>query len=209
MNTRFLLLWLASSMSGLFIAGAFLAVLSPCAMLTMVGSGFLGAWILYHAGVLLLAIATSSAQALFLHSMAPFRFPWIVSSSTGWLAAAVLGLTFPFSTTALLSLWIAGGFLSGALQWAAVFRTRRAVLWIPASTIASLAVPVIASAALAHYSVSSGPPAPSEDVMTVLLALVLPFLASAGIAFLSILRSSAISGLFYIVIFRPKHVQAA
>lgn len=211
MNIPFLRRWLACSALAFLAAAAVSLALSPCALLTMIGSGFLGAYVLYHLSVLLLCGATASLQAVLLKRMGPFGLPWIASVTLGWLLGAILGSALPFSTAGLVSLWFAGGLLSGVLQWAAVFRSVRSLLWIPASLVAALATPAVAL--LLSYALSLASPASASPAAQATQAMFADFLlgalATAAIAFISIMSSSAIGGVMYSLIFKPKILQAA
>jgi hypothetical protein len=172
MNPRFLLKWLASGAVGFIAAGAVATVLSPCALITMVGSGFLGAWILYHFSVVPLAIGTSTSQAILLRDYGRFGIPWVVSTTAGWPLAAIVALVLPeataletFSIPTLISLWLLGGLIAGLLQWLAVSRSPRGLLWIPASTVASLSIPATALilVQLSSLVLRDGSPPATED----------------------------------------------
>jgi len=205
-NFRFLGKWLVSYLVGMFITGVLLLILLPCAILSMFGSGFMAAWILYHLSVVPFFLAISLSQAFILKSIGPFGIGWIASTTGGWLAAAIFAMSLPevlhqdaFSIPMLLSLWIFGGFLSGVLQWAAVFRTRRSLIWIVASILGSLSIPaVVAGLSFLFFKISQLSFFPSgSDTISIIASSVFGVLETIGIAFIAVTCLAAMKGISY------------
>jgi hypothetical protein len=205
-NLEMLAKWIMSYAIGCVLAVAFLIVMSPLAFVSMIGSGFLGFWILYNLSVVPIAFGASSLQALTLPSLRPHRLAWVFSATFGWLAAAVLALNLPemlhmdvLAPPILLSLWLGGGLFAGFLQWATVLRSSKGLIWMVVSTGSILLIPAVWTILyrLAIYASAIFPPDPARFSAIWIAALAFSLLALLGIGLVSIASYAVAMGLTF------------
>jgi hypothetical protein len=205
-NFDILARWIISYAIGCMMAAAFLVLFSPIAIVSMVGSGFLGFWILYNLSVVPLAFGASVFQAVTLRSLRPNFLAWVLSATVGWMSGAILALNLPdllnldvLSVPMLLSLWVGGGLFAGILQWATVLRSPKGLFWILANSVSIFLIPVVVAtlSTLTTYASAIFPPNPEPFSTIWIIALAFSLLALLGIIFVSVVSYGAAMGLVF------------
>jgi hypothetical protein len=182
---------------GVLLALAYVIALTPLALLSMFGSGLMGFWILYNLTPVPIAFGASGFQAFTVQSLRGHRLAWVLSSTFGWLSAAVVALSMPealkldfLSAPVVLTPWLGGALLGGLLQWATVLRSSKGLLWIPANVVSIILVAVAGTFLfrLTAYAASVFPSAPHALSMIwfVGLGLALLVLLIIGLACIAI-----------------------